>query len=278
MARNKTGVKIQSNTGGPAAYAGYIQGIASTVDTDLYIGSALNYMHADLANMLDLELDQVASAKRSKYHHLYEQSDTFYGSNTVGDPTARLWTHVIAGRGRSKIASFVFQPSVKPVPVNPILTEGKHRVKEGVHVFEWKAPVFEYGIQVEVEPKLSPILVFLDEEDVIMTPFGTSFTPGENTDNEGAFTEFFFTWWTTVAPVAFERSGLRQIMEKDVASRTGITRATTRAANKGFALNVRRDSQTARNEAYRAAQKDMRKKSGQYIDAAAARRWALYGV
>lgn len=276
MASKRKGFQITPGLAGSYAYAGYVKGIEESVKTDLFLGTAVNVIHARLADSFNLAIDAEAKTNKGQLHHVYEAPSTFRGGDTIGDPLSRLWVHTLVGRGRNKIAGFTFLPSTVPMPVNPILTTPPYHVNEGVHVFTWKAPVFEYAMPVVVRPQLTDQLAYVRDGQFFATTKPSRFIAGKG-KSEKQFTSRFLMWWASGGAVEFKRQGLDDLMSKQVASVDGIKRATTQAAKKNFTLwrssNARKEFEKARKQ----AKIDMERKRGRFIDDAAKRRMLLYG-
>lgn len=261
---------------------GYLDGMAGTVRSTAYIGSVINFAHAKMTPKLDQFIDMIAAANKENFHHVYEWGDSFSKAQdrpTVGSPAHRLWNHTLKGHGRSKVASFEFRASVRPVPVNPILTEpgpGGASVKEGVHIFYWKAMVMEYGMQMVVTPKLAQYLAFVaggggeKQSDARKTKGGIVFSKGPITftagggKTTGRFTNAFRFWWSQMAGEVFDRE-VAPRLRKDLVD-GGIV-GTYKSRSKSF--TVTNNSGYSAGKA--AAIKKLRSNQRDYAGGAAAR-------
>jgi hypothetical protein len=257
--------------------------------------------------MFDEWLDTVARANPNEFQHVYEWPSRWHRFHeTVGQPEARLWRHTLTGRGRSKIASFQFLASKRPSPVDPILLEpgpsGK-TVKEGVHIFVWKAPAMEYGMDITVTPKLSAYLAYVygkkqqDEKngwdfgrrgfrESKMSPgMGVQFSDGPVEFEAGGgvtnlqFTSAFVGWWRGVADQSFEHV-IRPKLEGDLVNEAllskAIRRGNTRSKTGSIAAQASKYSADFA-DAVEIARADLRAKQGAYIEQARRRRLMKYG-
>lgn len=292
---------------GAAALNGYIAGISKTVKTSVYVESALEYTHAVLSRMFDEWLDTVAYANPRELQHVYEWPSQYqHYKETVGKPQFRLWRHTLTGRGRSKVASFQFLASKRPTPVDPILLEpgpsGK-TVKQGVHIFVWKAPAMEYGMDITVTPKLSAYLAYVygkkandDKQGVdfgrggfreskITPGVGAQFSIGPVEFEAGGgvtnlqFTEAYVGWWRAMASQEFDRR-IAPRLEADLVNEQLLNKAIRRGNSKGktMTLSAQASKYSADYEAaIEMARNDLRAKEGLYIEQARQRRLMKYG-
>lgn len=264
---------------------GYIAGVAATVKTSGYIDSVMKYTHATLAEFFDSWMDALARTTPREFQHMYEWPD-HYGmyEQTVGNPRMRLWAHRLVGSGGSQEASFRFLPSRTFVPVEPSLLEPNARtgraVKEHVHIFELKAQAMEYGIGVTIEPKLAKYLAFPSGNvRPNFTKGPVRFNAGGNV-TKGRFTAAYLLWWQTQAQKHFE-SDIRPVLERDLANQQNLGEAIRLGGN-ATTKNISMAAAAARNtatfsSAQALAKSKMKGNQTKYINAAAARRFELYG-
>lgn len=233
--------------GGAGAMMGYVRGMSKTVRTPAYINSAVTFAHSRLSQFFDIWMDTIARANPEGFQHVYEWPTRFQNySETVGVPGYRLWRHTLSGLGRDRVASFAFRASKRPSPVNPILTTpgptGKS-VREGVHVFVWKAPAMEYGIDIEVTPKLARYLAYVfgasdggagadggragfreteGGDTIVFSQGPVNFVAGGGKMKYN-FTNAFASWWSSLAGEEFDRS-VRPILESDLIDQHDLDR------------------------------------------------------
>lgn len=287
------------SSAGAEAFNGYVAGMTKGIKSDVYIGAALEYSHAIISDAFDLWMDAIASGD-SEYAHVYEWPDEFQDyDQTVGQRHARLWAHVLVGGNRSKSASFTFLPSTKPSPVDPILLQGDNPVKEGVHIFEWKAPAMEYGWHIEVTPKLARFLAYVgnrgdqgsdagwdhatdqgDGSSVNFSQGPVEFTAGGGVHNL-KFTTQFLTFWKTMADKVFEQQ-VRPRLQGDMVDESEM-RKLIQKGNRKSAKTLKLRAQASANSpdfnaASSAALKEVKKNERDYISEAAVRRYDNYGV
>lgn len=265
---------------------GYIAGITGQVKSSAYLDSVMKYTHATLATFFDDWLDAMARMSPREFQHVYEWPQHFRAyEQSVGNPTERLWTHVYAGQsGGNGTATFRFLPSKTFVPVDPQLLMPNPRtgrvVKEHVHIFELKAQAMEYGINVTLVPKLAKYLAFPSGN--VRPNFSKGpikLTVGGNT-TKGKFTSAYLAWWTSQAQQHFDKD-IRPYLESDLASQTELDKAI-RLGGKATTKNISMGAAASRNaatfnEAQTIARAKMKANQTKYINAAAARRFELYG-
>jgi len=248
---------------------GYLDGVKSEVESTAYVGSVINYAHARMTPRLDAWIDMIAAANPESFHHVYEWPAQYGDKTAVGNPAGRLWKHTLKGHGASKIASFEFKASIKPSPVNPILTKpgsSGQTVKEGIHIFYWKAPAMEYGLEITIRPKLAQYLAFAgtsQKNGIVFSKGPISFTAGGG-KTTGRFTNAFRFWWSQMATSTFEND-IAPSLSKDLV-KGGIT-GRYRSKSKNFKI--------AGNSGYSAgkaeALKKLKKNERDYITGAASR-------
>lgn len=282
---------------------GYIGGVTSKVKTNAYINSVLNYTHAQLANFFDEWMDAKARSEPGNFQHMYEWPETFHEyDETVGNPEARLWKHTFSSSGGSGQASFDFLPSKRPTPVDPILLEAGpdgRAVKEGVHIFIWKAQAFEYGAELTIEPTLAKMLAYVARDNMAGGldegwhhrqegeggNINFSEGPVHTIAGGGHFTMKFSTayvdWWQTMAQNDLENQ-IIPTLEQDLISEANVSKAIKLGKNsrtKNVSINAQAsEDQAVFDAAMEQGIADLAAKQGDYIRrAAAARRRALYG-
>lgn len=294
---------------GVAAFTGFVKGITMEVQTTKHLAAAVEFTHATLTNAFDMWMDAVARAAPNEYQHVYEwPSDFEEYDETVGNPAFRLWKHMLVGQGRNRNATFAFLPSVRPSPVDPILTSPGNKgkvVKEGVHIFHWKAPAMEYGIEIEVTPKLSRYLAYVadgtkpesetgadygfqgaNQHQVGFSEGPVRFTAGGG-QFVGKFTSAFMFWWASQAAEAFD-TAVRPTLEKNIVPRDKMGRFIAKGNRKGakefggklksFSIGAQSAaSQKLFREALNAARRDLEGKANNYIEEARVRRMMIYG-
>ena len=147
-----------------------------------------------------------ALSEPKRFTHVYE-----WGG--LGDPSARLWRHILRGRGANRQLTFEFKASKKAVPVNPRLAE--LGVKK-IHVFHWKAPVLELGQPVHIYPKLAKMLVFEYQNRIVFWKGSINIPRQGSSDTWGSFTKEFNTWFSSGAPNAILSATMIPTFKKTV--------------------------------------------------------------
>lgn len=178
------------------------------MNTDRHLNVVTKAAFSILSDEFNRETGIFAHSNPSAYHHIYEWE-------AIGVPGMELWSNRLSGRGGERRVSWNWRASKTTVPTLTDAT-GNNRWPqvEGfnpeelrrIHVFVWKAPVMEYGLQVTVRPKLGKVLVFPDKEilsgvgtgsheptQITFTSRPVTTTPGRQV--QGNFTAWFINWW-----------------------------------------------------------------------------------
>lgn len=189
-------MKVNIDTAGFSYVNGVIAGVSEGTERKSFISATLKYVHADLNTQFETFMDTLAMSRPENLTHVYEWGQ-------LGMPAGRLWESVLRGRGADRTATVVWKASTKAVPVRPELLEpgptGK-TVKEGVHIFYWKAPVMEAGIQITVNPQTdgSGSLAYFHNGALRITKKPSTFTAGGG-KTTGQFTMAYYTFWNSMA-------------------------------------------------------------------------------
>lgn len=270
--------KFSADTLQGEAFAGYLSGLATTVSSKRYIGSVLDYSYQKLSDEFGYAMDLAAQASYAHFNHVYEWGDSWGDHSTVGNPFERLWVLVSTGKGNTRTIGFSFLPSDKPVPVHPILLEpgpNGETVKEGIHIFTWKAPIMEYGLAVTIKPELAKALAYVKDDEIAFSRHSMTIVPGRN-GSIGSFTGFFLKWWGGGPAEKIFDNYIRPKIENDIASEGPLQEVISKYRTRKQ-VNVRVGSGAAFADGKRAAEKNFSRKQSQYIAAAAERRYDLYG-
>lgn len=265
-------------------FNGYLTGMSEYVSKTDFTSSALEYVQSILKNRYESAVDLAARAQPQRFHHVYEWGDEYGDYSTVGLPQARLWKIEVTGKGKSRSLAYKLLPSVRPVPIEPELLEpGKtgKSVREGVHIFTWKAVVMEYGQTVHIAPKLRQVkaMAFVVDGKMIFRSRPVTTVPGKDNRNAGAFTGFTYTWWGVEAPAIYS-SEIKPMLEKQLVPRINGRFASwnknvraKRAVLSGLNAGLNADFQAGR----RAGIADMKAQAIDYVARAQKRRDDLYG-
>jgi len=215
--------------------ANMIDTVSVTLKTDAHINDLIKAANTVITAEFIKHMSQVSVNDPNKFGHMYEW-------NMIGNPSGRLWRHVLRGRGAARQLSFDFKASQKVVPVDPALAEvGVKRI----HIFQWKAPVMELGRPVSISPKLAKMLVFLAKETkrgASSSGYGFSvdgrvfhrgtinISRAGSEEAWGSFTGEFNTWFRSGMPEQFIRSlitpGVNRAVKKTVIDRLRRLAAT----------------------------------------------------
>lgn len=275
----RNSVDLKSDTSQGSALVGYIEGMTATINSRRYLDSATQFAFRKLAEQFGRDMDATAARHHNLYHHVYEWGPSWDSRyDNVGLAPFRLWRLTSKGSGGQRRVSYEFLPSQVATPVNPILlVPGKKSgktVKEGIHVFTWKAPVMEYGITVTIRPELSDWLAFPKGGRAQFSQKTMTQTPGAG-GTAGMFQAFFVDWWSDEAIRTFDRD-VRPQLEHDAANEAGLHDALLkrrRPARVGFSISDKSALMGAKEEARR----DYEKFRSRYIAGAADRRFDKYG-
>jgi hypothetical protein len=296
-----TGINASMDAGGVGAVVGFINGFTASVNTDWYIGSVIEYAHATLALSFNQWMNNIARMNPHAFQHVYEWPRVWHNyTETVGVDEDRLWKNTLSGRGRDRTVGFKLLASRRPTPVDPILLEpgpsGKS-VKEGIHIFTWKAPVFEYNLPVHVEPKLAKMLAYVHKdgwngagsdsgvqmidnqrEDATGITFSygpVNFDAGGTIIEGQPFTKAFLLWWTEMALNVF-RDQILPKLEANLISEQEMDKAIRKGnTTKSKTMSLTADNMI--NEGRMIAAANAKAVSNGYIEMARQRRDLKYG-
>jgi hypothetical protein len=271
MTRLKTQFTMDQSAAG--IVNGYMSGIAEKVSTRQYIDGAVTFASEQLSKMFEQEMDTAARAAPEKFYHVYNWGNSYGDNSKVGLPQFRLWKLVSMGQGATRQLGFTFLPEHVPTPIEPeLIALG---VKEGVHIFTWKAPVMEYGMNVTIRPKLPGVtgMSFVKNGQVYFRTGEVNTVPGYKTTT-GMFSGFFIAWWTQAAPQTFNNL-IRPELEKDLITNkdlAAVARKATRRRRKEMSIDIT-DYRTGEALAI----KHMENNRIDYVRRARRRRMDLYG-
>lgn len=297
MARPKSGVHIDGDLAAASGFTGHMAGLSIAVRQPYYIGAVLEYVHSRLSRMADAYIDDIARAHPDNYHHVYEWGPDWDSRHALlGNPKGRLWDQYLKGAGANKTAGFTFKPSVVPSPVHPTLLKpgpsGK-AVNENVHIFVWKAPVMEAGMDITVTPKMAKYLAYVghnvsggrdsgfrnrNSQGIAFSEGPVSFTAGGG-ETTARFTGAWTDYWNNVAPGDFQqyiaphltRNLLYAYKKGRLGERYG------KRTKKSGTINVLNDSQIAFDAAKKEAEAQVKADARDYIAEAKRRRMSEYG-
>jgi hypothetical protein len=184
-----------------------IDTIIYTMNTDVNANNFMKAAYNIVSGEFSKYMTEKSLSEPKKFAHMYEW-------NLIGDPHSQLWKTQLNGSGKSRTTSFVFLASKTAVPVAAKLRSVG--VQQN-HIFVWKAMVFEYGLPVQISPKLAKVLVFeaKDTNGGASTNTISSWTRGgivffdgsisiQRAGNEeimGSFTEKYIEWMGSSLPI-----------------------------------------------------------------------------
>lgn len=203
MPRGKPSITV--DTAEVEVLTGTLKGLHREFNTDRHL-SAVTRAAFEVANEhFTDETHRAAAMAPTKFHHVYEWKH-------IGHPGFQLYRNKMTGRGGMRSVTWEWRASKTLVPTD-VNIDGTRKFPQGfdtsklnkIHIFVWKAPMMEYGVEVTVRPKLATKLVFPNPEllgseyrkrgasNVTFTPHFVRFTPGGEV--MGHFTLWFTGWW-----------------------------------------------------------------------------------
>jgi hypothetical protein len=264
---------VTINTTGLSYMNGIIDGMSQGVSKKSFISSAVDLAHDVLNVNFEQWMDLAAMNDPQSLMHVYEWGQ-------LGTPAGRLWESKLIGDAtKTKRSVVVWKPSTVPTPVRPELLEpgptGK-TVKEGVHVFVWKAPVMESGMSITVSPQSSGSgsLAYINKNgELKITKQPSHFIAGGG-KTTGQFLKHYTAWWNTMAQGVFNEEVAPKLQANMTA---GALRGAKKAGHRTFFRIAASDSSVFKlgaNEGVRAVAAMGR----DFEMEAAARRAYLYGT
>jgi hypothetical protein len=235
----KRGVQVAGDFSEVGNAMGVISGMAKTVKTDRYLSDVISYVYDSLTREFDLHMDVMVGAAPERFSHVYEWNSKESADRSMD----RLWTHKMLGSGGSRVATFVWKASVKPIatpqerkasnpddPIAQVPDDELAKLSKRRYIFYWKAPIMEYNLSVTITPKYARSL-FIPTGDpaqpFVFVDYYRNLQPGGQ-NNTGQFTMEWATWWATAAPTIFEEN-LQQGLEDDL---RGVVRGIRQGTRK----------------------------------------------
>lgn len=254
MARRRVqnGIALNADLSNLAKVHGALEAMSTTVKTDRFLTPIVESTHVTLSNRFDTHMDMLAESVPNMFHHVYEW-------RLVGDAAGRLWSHQLKGRGSSnRYSSWAWRASKTPIlspqeragnpsdPMSDLSDDQIDSFNDRKYIFQWKAPVMEYNMAVNIKPRygkqiafpssVSPGTIVGVSEAIVENPGGPATTL--------AFTKEWTRWWTQEAKALYESEIADTI-------KSGIESATIAAVKKGS----RSATMTTHNMTYEAAKK-----------------------
>lgn len=227
-------INIKADLGKIGQAAKTINTVGIVVSKSTNVSTALKVAHTVVTNEFVMHMARTSVTNPEALGHMYEWG-------RIGDPNARLWKHVLRGAGKNRQSRFEFKASKSVVPVDPKLAEVG---VEKRHIFYWKAPILEYGLQVRIEPKVAKALVYLNKEtrNPSITKFSGFVKNGivyrkspvtiQRAGNKlmwGAFTKEYTEWFNSSEPSKVLETKLKRALRNAI---TNTTRAELAKINK----------------------------------------------
>ena len=254
--RVRNGISLNADMSELAKAHGALEGMTATVKTDRFLTPIVEATHVSLSNHFDIHMDMLAESLPSRFHHVYEW-------RLVGDAAGRLWRHQLKGRGSSnRYSSWAWKASKTPIltpqeraenpsdPMSDLSSDQVDSFNDRQYIFQWKAPVMEYNMAVNIKPRYGDQIAFpsaVAPGTIIGVPEAIVQNPGGHATTL-AFTKEWTAWWTKEAPALYESEIANTIKD-------GIENATIAAVKKGS----RSATMTTHNMTYEAAKKQGKK-------------------
>ncbi|SRR6266498_3168602 len=200
-----------------AGIIGVVNGAAKILDDSRFMDRLITHAHKRTKPSFNNDAAAYAAATGT-IRHMFEWGTAGINPGRTNrrmspnDPMARLWEHTLTGTGKTKVAGFVFRPSLVPIPAPTVAKTGVPsselaKLTGGPYLFTNKAAVIETARPVTIRPK---------DSDWLFVPFGPEgprgasvrkgrnfiFTkgpvhtiPGKRL--AGNFSKFWVAWWET---------------------------------------------------------------------------------
>lgn len=209
-------VTVQSDLSQALTFGEAMMRLDVELNTPQHINQVTKSAYEIISGTFMEETNVMARVLPEMFHHVYEWEH-------IGHPGFELFKPVMRGRGRNRTITWEWRASKTTVPTdidalgNPKFPDWFPVEKlNRIHVFVWKAPVMEYGLETEVSPKLSRLLVMPNPErrlvldrhpkaprSVVFSPYSYKIDHSQQV-SQGAFTAWFSKWMTGRAPTVIE--------------------------------------------------------------------------
>lgn len=242
----KNAIDIEADLSDGYKALGFVKGLTTEVQTDRYIGPVVEYAHSEMAKTFDEEIDTVARAQQEALGHVYEWRMT-------GNPKGRLWRHTLSGRGADRQASWQWGPSIMPIlkpaerkvagnpndPMTNVSDEDIAKLSDRDYYFTWKAPVLEYGLNVNIQAVNAQALFIPTFNNDRGYFFAKSSGSQIKNTNMGKFTTFWTMWWNRGAGQVWDMH-IKRVIEKDLGRSERELAKATRGRNrmKSFGIST----------------------------------------
>lgn len=251
-----------------------MEGISTTMKSNYYVEDVMTLAHDMMANEFDLAMDIMYAKAPRMFHHVYEWNSLAGQEPGMG----RLWKHSFDGSGKSRVASWSWLNSKKPVPtpvqraqndadpMSQLSAEQLSRFSKRRYFFPMKAPVMEYNQSVHIAPTNGKMIVFpvWDEMRPLRVSKGLTVHDPGGAETSGSFTTAWVGWWSTKGPDVFD-DVVRVIVERDIDDAANASlRRTTRTRTTGLSINPKGTYDAAYALGAKDAERELRKKSSRY--------------
>lgn len=174
----------------------------------------------EVKNILEKFIDSNASVSPQTLHHMYEW-------NQVGQSSGRLFSvnAVSTGYGINFTASF----------------NQSQTIKDGSRVpFYDKARIIEFGIPVVIKPRVSNVLAFEDNGDMVFTAGPVNVTNPGGVAAQGGFEKTFNMFFSRYLSQAFLRStGIAAYLENPLVYKSNIQQGKRMGRSAGYKTGYR---------------------------------------
>lgn len=222
-------ISLFSNMEEIGAMVGTIEGILDGIEEPRYMEGVIKEAHKNVT--ADFDRDAASAGAAGFLAHMYEfgtrgitRGPIKYGPT---DDAAKLWVHLVAGKGGNQNFTFAYRPALNrnPQPTTEstgVASKYLRKLSKRKYVFENKAFVMETGQTVEIKAKNSSMLFVPFRGEAPRNPLNTkgfvwwpaskgpiTTTPGRQT--KGNFTRFWLNWWSGVGSALVEQDMKRTI-------------------------------------------------------------------
>ena len=265
-------ISVTADLTGLGRVLGVAAGISNTTSKPHYAEDVITYAHGKMSQAFDLEMDAMVNIDR-RYSHVYDWNPTRqYG------PEDRLWLHQLEGRGGQRIATWTWKASVRPIPtpieryrdskneddwIKNISEEDVMKMGKRKYVFNWKAPIMEYGTSVNIRPVYAKMILtptnnqrgykLVDEQDA---------SPGATVGTQWKFTEYWVGYWGNHGQKRFNDS-VRPVLENDLKSAEAGIRMGP-GTKQGGKLSTFKDFERAKEAGRRWAEEYLENRASYY--------------
>jgi hypothetical protein len=219
-----SGVMVNADLSNVGKYIGAVGGILDAVQSPAFSGNFVSHLMGRIKVHFMTETIAAHRSGRTSLNHVFEWPDQDARGVSLRSPSDEpLFKLTSSGRAKTKMLSFVFLPSTKPVPLPDPARYGFNEEKLDYlrrHIFRYKAAVMETDQQVTIYPTEK---LFIPDARVeggyYMTSRPSTINPG-GPQATGGFAQWWNMWMETRAPALVKEE--TELAEERIAA-TGRT-------------------------------------------------------